>query len=58
MRLKPIQTKTILRVISKFQHNPAKTSNGAIGTPKVGKNNSDNAKNHGCCFVKPQKAAK
>lgn len=53
MRLNPMQTKTILRAISRLRQEPAKTSNGAIGTPKVGKNNSDNTKNHGCCFVKP-----
>lgn len=53
MRLKPMQTKTILRATSKFQQEPAKTSNGAIGTPKVGSNNSDKTKNHGCCFEKP-----
>ncbi len=53
MRLNPMQTKTILRAIFKFQQEPAKTSNGEIGIPKVGKNSNDNTKNHGCCFAKP-----
>ena len=53
MRLKPMQIKTILRATSKFQQEPAKINNGAIGIPKVGKNNSDKSKNHGCCFEKP-----
>lgn len=48
-----MQIKTILSAISKFQQEPAKISNGAIGMPNVGKNNSDNTKNHGRCFAKP-----
>ena len=52
MRLNPMQTKTILRATSKFQQEPAKISNGAIGTPNVGKNNNDSTKNHGCCFAR------